>query len=206
MFKKLFNRMTPMTSTVTVPAVSQQNIAPSGGHTASIPWTNTVTTTVGTTVAGTVFGNVTAAVPSVPYTINSAGYANMTINGATARAAAGLAGVAGLGGVNGMFVQTPPNHIMTFSNPAGQEIVRLNLDGSVSWPNGIDIDAASEAFGKSLQMGAEMRSGISKSVKLKMRDSVFEDLINIAKERGSLTAEDLTYLLEASKIVEKLKG
>jgi hypothetical protein len=82
----------------------------------------------------------------------------------------------------------------------------LNLDGSVTWPNGIEIDEAAEAFGKSLQLGAEMRAGINKSVKLKMRDSVFEDLISIAKEKGSLTAEDLTYLLEASKIVEKLKG
>jgi hypothetical protein len=82
----------------------------------------------------------------------------------------------------------------------------LNLDGSVTWANGIDIDAAAEAFGKSLHMSAEIQAGISKAVKLKMRDSVFEDLINIAKEKGSLTAEDLTYLLEASKIVEKLKG
>jgi len=51
-----------------------------------------------------------------------------------------------------------------------------------------------------------MQAGITHGVKLRMRDSVFADLIEIAKEKGSLTADDLTYLLEASKIVEKLKG
>jgi hypothetical protein len=112
-----------------------------------------------------------------------------------------------MGGLsNAQFTKPAPTNIFTLSKSANQEIVRLNLDGSVSWGNGIDIDAAAEAFEKSLQMGAEMKAGISKAVKLRMRDSVFEDLINIAKEKGSLTAEDLTYLLEASKIVEKLKG
>lgn len=39
-----------------------------------------------------------------------------------------------------------------------------------------------------------------------MRDMVFEELIDIAKENGPLSAEELTYILRASKIVEKLKG
>lgn len=96
-------------------------------------------------------------------------------------------------------------NIITLSSN-GKEIVRLNVDGSVTWNNEINVDKAAEAFGKSISIGGEMATGITKRVKLKMRDSVFEDLINIAKKKGSLTAEDLTYLLEASKIVEKLKG
>lgn len=104
----------------------------------------------------------------------------------------------------------PPlkNNIISFcGGPTNSEIVRLDSDGSVKWANNvIDIDAAAEAFANSLTLGAEHMAGITQSVKYKMRDSVFEDLINIAKEKGQLTAEDLTYLLEASKIVEKLKG
>ena len=104
-----------------------------------------------------------------------------------------------------LFKAPVQTHIIQFSN-SGSEIVRLNIDGTVTWAKGIDIDTAAEAFSKSLELGVEVKAGISRSVKLKMRDSVFDDLINIAKEKGSLTAEDLTYLLEASKIVEKLKG
>jgi ribosomal protein S11 len=98
------------------------------------------------------------------------------------------------------------NTVITFLNPNGNEIVRLERDGTVIWGNGIKVDSAAEAFSKSISLGAEIKSGITQCVKQKMRDSVFDDLINIAKEKGSLTAEDLTYLLEASKIVEKLKG
>lgn len=112
----------------------------------------------------------------------------------------------GSGGFTGVTFAPPvPSNIITLSNN-GKEIVRVNNDGSVTWNNEIDIDEAAEAFGKSLGLGAEISAGITKRVKLQMRDSVFEDLINIAKEKGSLTAEDLTYLLQASKIVEKLKG
>jgi hypothetical protein len=98
-----------------------------------------------------------------------------------------------------------PPYIIQFNNN-GKEIVKLKSDGTVEWTNGIEIDEAAEAFAKTLSMGAEMSAGITKKVKLEMRDSVFEDLIAIAKERGSLTAEDLTFLLQGSKIVEKLKG
>jgi hypothetical protein len=96
--------------------------------------------------------------------------------------------------------------IITFNKAGGAEVVRLNSDGTIKWANGIEIDEAAKAFARSVQLGAEMSAGITKGAKLRMRDSVFADLINIAKEKGSLTADDLTYLLEASKIVEKLKG
>jgi len=98
-----------------------------------------------------------------------------------------------------------PPYVIQLSNN-GKEIVRLNNDGSVEWNKEINIDEAAEAFSRTLSMGAELSAGITKKVKLNMRDSVFNDLIAIAKEKGSLTAEDLTFLLEASKIVEKLKG
>lgn len=109
-------------------------------------------------------------------------------------------------GVSCIYQQTPPSIISFYSPDTSQEIVKMKLDGSVEWRDDIDIDAAAEAFSRSLILGAEQSAGITQRVKLEMRDSVFKDIINIAREKGSLTAEDLTYLLEASKIVEKLKG
>jgi len=188
MFKKLFNRITTPT---TVPVLNTST----GTYTINVPATtipqNYSYSSIGAAGAGCVtVGNTTGAAPNPTSWIT----ANTGIIGAG-------------GAMAGTFTMTLPTNIVTFSKPANnQEIVRLNTDGSVTWANGIDVDAAAEAFGHSLQMGAELKAGISKSVKLKMRDSVFEDLINIAKEKGSLTADDLTYLLEASKIVEKLKG
>lgn len=96
--------------------------------------------------------------------------------------------------------------VVTFYKIGGGEIVRLNQDGTITWASDIDVDEAAEAFGRAVSLGAEMQTGITQGVKQRMRDSVFNDLINIAKEKGSLTAEDLTFLLEASKIVEKLRG
>ena len=103
-------------------------------------------------------------------------------------------------------INPAPTVLFTAYNTSSKEIVRLNPDGSVVWNGEIDVDAAAEAFGRSMTMGAEISAGITKRVKLQMRDSVFEDIISIAKEKGSLSVEDLTYLLEASKIIEKLKG
>jgi len=99
----------------------------------------------------------------------------------------------------------PPTSIISLSGN-NKEIVKIKNNGEVEWADGYKIDEAAEAFGKSLGLGVEIAAGITNRVKLSMRDSVFEDLIAIAKEKGSLTAEDLTYLLQASKIVEKLKG
>jgi len=99
----------------------------------------------------------------------------------------------------------PAANVLKLSN-AGKEIVTLNKDGSVTWHDEININEAADAFAKSLSLGAEHMAGITQGVKQRMRDSVFNDLIEIAKEKGSLSADDLTYLLSAAKIMEKLKG
>jgi hypothetical protein len=93
-----------------------------------------------------------------------------------------------------------------FHTQSKKEIVRLSENGDVIWADGVNIDEAADAMARAMTIGSEMAAGITNTVKLKMRDSVFEDLINIAKEKGPLNADDLTYLLSASKIVEKLKG
>ena len=106
---------------------------------------------------------------------------------------------------NFTFNSSPPS-IVSFFSSNNREIVKLNLDGSVTWANGIKIDEAAEAFSKSFTIGGELAAGITAGAKSRMRDSIFSDLIEIAKEKGSLSSEDLTYLLQASKIIEKLKG
>jgi hypothetical protein len=101
----------------------------------------------------------------------------------------------------------PPTDIMKLQNFTGKEIVKLTQEGKVIWTDPeMNEDEAAQAFGRSMQYSAELKAGITKTVKSQMRDTVFEEIINIAKQKGSLTADDLTYLLEASKIIEKLKG
>ena len=194
MFKKLFNRIT----TPVLPATTPPFNTSTGAYTINIPASTTIPQnyaySMNSVVGGVGAGNITVG--------NITGAAQASSGWPTINTTSGSGIIGG-----SIFTMTLPNNIVIFSKPSNnQEIVRLNIDGSVTWASEIDIDAAAEAFGQSLQMGAEMKAGISKSVKLRMRDSVFEDLIGIAKEKGSLTAEDLTYMLEASKIVEKLKG
>lgn len=166
--------------------------------------------------------NVTITIPQSPsnvYSISTGAAINPSVLTAAAQANPGFTGqvsVGGAGGAGGIWgtgqwgnftINSPVSStIVTYYGNNNTEVVRLNSDGTVTWANGIDVDAAAEAFAKSMTLGAEITAGITSRVKLEMRDSVFNDIIAIAKEKGSLTAEDLTYLLEASKIVEKLKG
>lgn len=87
-----------------------------------------------------------------------------------------------------------------------QEIVRISNAGEVIWGDGINVTDAAKAFGRSLRLGTEQAAKITYNVKQQMRDAVFEELISMAKEKGSITSEDLTYLHQAAKIMDKLKG
>jgi len=100
----------------------------------------------------------------------------------------------------------PPLSIFALHGTNNQEIVRLERDGSVKWAKEINVDEAAEAFGKAVSIGGEMAAGITASTKRRMRDTVFEEIIAISKDKGPLSADDLTYLWEASKIMDKLKG
>lgn len=188
MFKRWLRKKKLSNSTT---AAGQSSTATTGVGASGASVVNTVTT-VGT-------GYTTYAIPQ------SYNYGNITIAGNGAAGAGYAAGTINVPSPTFTFTMSPATNIITLSNN-GQEIVRLNRDGTVTWANGIDIDAAAEAFGKSLTYSAELKAGITQGVKLRMRDSVFETLINIAKEKGPLSADDLTYLLESSKIIEKLKG
>lgn len=95
---------------------------------------------------------------------------------------------------------------ISVQSSAGKELVRLNRDGTVTWSEDATVDEAAESFGRVLQIGVELSAGITYAVKQRMRDTVFEEMISLAKEKGSLTVEDLTYLHTAAKIMDKLKG
>ena len=110
-----------------------------------------------------------------------------------------------VGGGNFTINHQPSTNAIAFYGGNNTEIVRLNRDGTVVWANGIDLDAA-EAFTRAFTLGAELSAGITDGVKSRMRDSVFEDLIAVAKEKGSLSVDELTFLYEGTKIMEKLRG
>ena len=164
--------------------------------------------------AGQITGNITnigmptSNVTSYNYTtaMTAPGY----IPGTITTAMGGVPSTGYYGGINmgGVAMQAPiSKDLIKFNNPTtSKEIVRVTNEGKVVWNEEIDIDAAAEAFSRSISMGTELKAGITEKVKRDMRDSVFEDIIEIAKQKGSLNAEDLTYLLQAAKIMEKLKG
>lgn len=147
----------------------------------------------------------TTTIPSGTYMSNGYTYGNITIaNGGAA--GAGYAGAINIPSSTFTYSIPAPKNIIALHGDNNQEIVRLNRDGSVTWADEIKVDEAAESFARALTYSAEIKAGVTKGVKLRMRDSVFETLINIAKEKGPLSADDLTYLLESSKIIEKLKG
>lgn len=96
-------------------------------------------------------------------------------------------------------------HIMSFNIP-NKGAITLNCDGTVTWPDDVTVDEAAERFASSLSLGAELIAGITYKTKTNMRDTVFEEVISMAKKKGSLTAEELTFLWEGAKIMDKLKG
>lgn len=138
-------------------------------------------------------------------------YANLTTSAPTPTPTpilnAGANYMAGTGFATGNFTigQYQPSNIISIQNQ-GKEIVRLNLDGSVTWNDEINVDEAAEAFARSMRIGLEIQAGITKGVKSRMRDAVFEEIIELAKINGKLTLDELTFMYESSKIMEKLKG
>lgn len=98
-----------------------------------------------------------------------------------------------------------PN-LISISRPDGSEIVHIDENGKVVWKDGINIDAAADAISRSLYVGAERAAKITNNVKQRIRDTVFEEMIYIAKNRGSLSVDELTLMWESAKIMDKLKG
>lgn len=105
-----------------------------------------------------------------------------------------------------IYPSTPTSDIFHLSSN-GVKIVTVTKDGEIIWhqPN-VRTDVAVEEFSRLISLTVEQKAGVQDSVKARIRDSVFEDLISIATTKGPMTASDLTDLLKASKIIENLKG
>jgi len=126
-----------------------------------------------------------------------------TFNTVVGHAGAGGVGAMGTGHFN--FQNPQPSYLVSIGN-TGQEIVRIDRDGKVHWANGYQVDEAARMFAQSLRLSAELAAGVKYSSKQQMRDAVFEEMIAMAKEKGTLTADELTYMWQAAKIMDKLKG
>lgn len=98
------------------------------------------------------------------------------------------------------------NAIIVMKKPDGTTLLTVHNDGSVEWASDIDVDNASIAFSSSLSIGVERAVGITTLKKQQLRDAVFEEIISIAKNKGSLTVNDLTFLHQSAKIMDKLSG
>lgn len=99
------------------------------------------------------------------------------------------------------------DNILTINRKDDTEIVKLKIDGTVEWADGINMDEAAESFGNTLRLGAEMAAGIKYSNKCQIRNTIFEEIILMANNKGgSLTADDLTFMLSSAKMMDKLKG
>lgn len=98
------------------------------------------------------------------------------------------------------------NDKIVFYDGTGKEMVHLSDDGKVIWNGNIQIDAAAEAFGNALNLGAELSAGITENTKINVRNMVFDEIIKVAEEEGPLSAQQLTFMLRSCKIVDKLKG
>lgn len=113
-----------------------------------------------------------------------------------------------ISGTIGTYVIPKPDPILIrYTDDTGKEIVHLRKDGSVVWATEeLSENDAAKMFSRYMQRGAEFSAGITEKVKIDIRDSVFNDIIELAKENGSLSASDLTLMLEGIKIMEKLRS
>lgn len=93
---------------------------------------------------------------------------------------------------------------IAISGEDGEEIVRLRNDGKVVWKNGVQLDEGVKSFSSLLRLGVAESAGVGASVRREIREQVYADLIAMAKEKGSLTEEDLTFDRDSCILVEKL--
>lgn len=102
-------------------------------------------------------------------------------------------------------VSSPPSNIISINSSVGP-IVVVKPDGTIEWPNGVDITAAAEAFGTCIQVGTELSAGINKAVKQRMKDQCREGLKEYAELHGPLSVEDIERYFQEEKVFDILQG
>jgi hypothetical protein len=102
-------------------------------------------------------------------------------------------------------MNTSGNTIITIHS-ATDVMVKVMSDGRIEWNQNYTVDDAARQFSQMLQMSTELACGITTKVKCEIRDSIFEEIIYICDKRGTITADDLRFMHESCKIVDKLKA
>lgn len=100
-------------------------------------------------------------------------------------------------------VQVVPS--VTFSDSNNTEYLRITSDGKCIWREDLSNDEAAKRFSDIFQLSKELNAGITKEVKETIRDHVFEEIILACEKRGSMTVEDLRFMYESVKIMDRLK-
>jgi hypothetical protein len=149
--------------------------------------------------------------PSTSHVVSSVGSALMgaanIVNVSTINATAAVGhGVYTSGTGQFTFQQQQPPNILTIMDRSNKELVRITKEGEVIWADGFQVTEAAEVFSHTLHLSTELAAGVRYAVKQKIRDVIFQEMIDMAKEKGVLTADELTYLWQAAKIMDKLKG
>lgn len=174
--------------------------------------TNTTTTTYPYTTSGSIATSAQYTFPIHPNMTSTVATPSTTYTSVIGTT--GLSGqvLTSMGPVTQSYWTTPTigtnpviHPIITLSNNS-KEIVRIEVSGKVIWANGVDVDEAAQAFAKSMHIGAEMAAGLTEYAKRAIRDKLFAEIIDFAKEKGPLSAHDLQYIFDATKIMEKLSN
>ena len=95
--------------------------------------------------------------------------------------------------------------VISFRGKDNKEVVSVKSDGTVVWADGIQINEAAEAFSRSMTLGSEMCAKITSRVRREIKDVIFDELHKLALEKGSITAEDIKYFHQCTKLMDKLK-
>lgn len=98
-----------------------------------------------------------------------------------------------------------PSNIISINGHSGP-IVVVKQDGTIEWPNGVDITAAAEAFSTCLRVGTELSAGINKAVKQRMKDQCRQGLKEYAELHGPLSVEDIERYFQEEKVFDILQG
>lgn len=124
----------------------------------------------------------------------------------TTASAPNMAGMSTIGILGPSMWKSEPQNIFSISDKSGKPVMVMDHEGNITFNIDTNVPEAAEIFVSSIYLSTEAKAGITLKTKQKIRDAVFNDIIEIAKRKGTLDAEELTSMLEASKIMEKLKG
>jgi hypothetical protein len=174
-------------------------------NTLPINTTQTVSTGLNVPLANTisphyVSGTATTGTVNMTSGYTTTGPTTMTVNypWSSMTTAGGYAG--------GATAASIPTALITLYKKDGSKLLEVTPMGEVVWDGEMDLNEGAEAFSKIVNLGVEVKAGLTQKVKCNIRDAIFNEIIEIAKIKGSLTVEELTLILESTKIMEKLKG